>query len=269
MNELENRMVSLLIQMRDEFHLVGVKGEFEAEGARLEELLRLKEIATKAGVELTTKIGGCEAITDMRFARSIGATQIVAPMIESAFAARKFVGAAKAVYPEGERSAVGLFINVETVNGARNFDDICALPEGAQLAGLDIGRVDLAGSMGLPGEECNDDRVLDTCLSMCEKWRKAFPEKECTVGGFLNLRTVRFLESIPPELKVGCESKKIVLGPGAIREGRLREAFLLAIEFEQLWYQNCMESYRQLSDGNWSYFDALPSFRAMLAEQTL
>lgn len=88
MNTVEKEILPLLRHMRDEYGLVGVKGEFEAEGARLEELLRLKEISSAAGLEMIVKIGGCEAITDMRQARSAGATQIIAPMIESAFAAR-------------------------------------------------------------------------------------------------------------------------------------------------------------------------------------
>ena len=44
--------------------------QFEAEGTRMEEALRLKEIVTKAGLELTIKVGGCEAIKDMYDART-------------------------------------------------------------------------------------------------------------------------------------------------------------------------------------------------------
>ena len=74
MNNVEKKILSLLRHMRDEYGLIGVKGEFEAEGARLEDLLRLKDIASAANLELIIKIGGCEAITDMRHARSAGAS---------------------------------------------------------------------------------------------------------------------------------------------------------------------------------------------------
>ncbi|MFA9381259.1 MAG: aldolase/citrate lyase family protein [Acetanaerobacterium sp.] len=266
MNKLENQMVSILSRMRDEFYLEGVKGEFEAEGARLEELLRLKEIATKAGVGMTVKIGGCEAITDMRMARSVGATEIVAPMIESAFAAQKYLKAAKMVFSESELEELGLFINVETVDGVRNFDAICSLADGNALAGLDIGRVDMSGSMGLPPAESSGTQVFDACLSICKKWKATFPKKKCIIGGFLNLDTIRFLEQLPAEFEVGSESKKVIFGSGAVREGKLRAAFSSAIEFESLWYQNCMSEYQQLSGKNWSYFEALPNYQAQLAK---
>lgn len=259
-------MVSLLRRMREEFYLVSVKGEFEAEGARQEELLRLKEIATKAEVAMTVKIGGCEAITDMRMARAIGANQIVAPMIESAFAAQKYLNAAKLVFSESELAELGLFINVETVDGVRNFDAICSLPASAALTGLDIGRVDMAGSMGLLPEDCNSSQVFDVCLSMCKRWKAVYPEKEFVIGGFLNPQTISFLEAMPAECKVGCESKKVVLASGVIQEAKLRAAFASAIEFERLWYQNCMNDYQQLTGKNWAYFEALPKYQALMAE---
>ena len=72
MNRLEKKMLDALIDLKENHHVVGVKAEFEAEGTRMEEALRLKEVVTKAGLELTIKIGGCEAIKDLFDARIIG-----------------------------------------------------------------------------------------------------------------------------------------------------------------------------------------------------
>ena len=83
MNNLEKKMVEVLKDLKENYHVEGIKAEFEAEGTRMEEALRLKEVITKAGLDLTIKTGGCEAIKDMYDARSIGVTRIVAPMIES------------------------------------------------------------------------------------------------------------------------------------------------------------------------------------------
>ncbi|MBP5620999.1 MAG: hypothetical protein J6X44_03185, partial [Thermoguttaceae bacterium] len=69
MNSLELKMVDALKDMKENHHVIGIKAEFEAEGTRLEEALRLKEVITKAGLDLTIKIGGCEAIKDMYDAR--------------------------------------------------------------------------------------------------------------------------------------------------------------------------------------------------------
>lgn len=264
MNNVEKKILSLLRHMREEYGLIGVKGEFEAEGARFEELLRLKDIASAADLELIVKIGGCEAITDMRHARSAGASHIVAPMIESAFAATKFIGASKAVFRKEELEKVGLLINVETVDGIRNFDQICDIPEAEILAGLDIGRVDMACSMGLGAESCNSNQVFQACLEMCGKWHEKFPEKSCTIGGLLNMETIRFLEAMPREYHVGCESKKAVFSSEVIERGKLKEAFLEAIRFETLWYENYMEDYHWMSSSNWNYFKILPKYEMVL-----
>ena len=62
MNLLEKKMVETLIDLKENHHVVGIKAEFEAEGTRLEEALRLKEVVTRAGLDLAIKVGGSEAI---------------------------------------------------------------------------------------------------------------------------------------------------------------------------------------------------------------
>ncbi|MFH1428285.1 MAG: aldolase, partial [Candidatus Margulisiibacteriota bacterium] len=81
MNDLELKMVDILKELKDKYGAVGVRAEFEAEGTKLEELLRLKEISMKAGVSLVLKIGGCESVRDMLEARVVGVDSLVAPMV--------------------------------------------------------------------------------------------------------------------------------------------------------------------------------------------
>ncbi len=260
MNTLENQMVDLLKEMRERYFLTGVKGEFECEGLQLEEMLRLKEITVRAGVNLTIKIGGCEAITDMQFARSIGANQIVAPMIESAYSVKKFIGAAQTVFHPDEFEALDLLINIETVSGLEAFSQILALAENVHLKGLDIGRVDLAGSMNLMPEECNSSQVFNACYDICGKWIKAFPQKECTLGGYLNQNSILFLRKMAKTFPVGCESKKAIFSSEAVCEDLLQKAYIKAIELERLWYANCMDRYKWLSTKNWNYYKNLDRY---------
>ena len=84
MNELERKMVLQLQDLRENHHVIGVKAEFEAEGTRLEEAMRLKDVVSSAGLSLTIKVGGCEALRDMYEARVIGVERVVGPMVESA-----------------------------------------------------------------------------------------------------------------------------------------------------------------------------------------
>ena len=62
MNTLDRGMVDTLKDLKAHHHVIGIKAEFEAEGTRLEEALRLKEVVSAAGIDLTIKIGGCEAL---------------------------------------------------------------------------------------------------------------------------------------------------------------------------------------------------------------
>ena len=83
-------MVALLTELKERHNVIGVKAEFEAEGTRQEEAMRLKEVSLKAGLGMTLKIGGCEAIRDMFEASDLGVEHLVAPMVETPYALKKY-----------------------------------------------------------------------------------------------------------------------------------------------------------------------------------
>ncbi len=166
MNELERRMVEQLQDLRENHHVIGVKAEFEAEGTRLEEAIRLKEVISAAGLGLTLKVGGCEALRDMYEARVIGVDRVVGPMVESPWALHKFVLPVKMAFPEDERDQVQFCVNVETSTGADNFEAHarrCRMRRAA-TASFSAGWTCL-GRMGLTREDVNSDAVYEVAES--------------------------------------------------------------------------------------------------------
>jgi hypothetical protein len=244
MNLLEKQMVNLLLHLKEEHNVVGLKAEFEAEGTRLEEAMRLKEVSMKAGLHLTLKIGGCEAIRDMFEAANLGTTHLVAPMVETAYALKKYLGAIKVAFPEDLRKDMTFLINLETITACRNFDEMLALPESGELGGIVIGRVDLTGSMGLTRDEINSERVKQIALEAAAKAKAA--NKVVVVGGGVSVHSLPFFRSFPAGHLDRYETRKVVFQcPGALQNSEA--AFLRAVEFELMWLKNKKNFYTQIS----------------------
>ncbi len=244
MNLLEKRMVDLLIELKENHNVAGVKAEFEAEGTRMEEAMRLKEVSLKAGLGLTLKIGGCEAIRDMFEASNLGVEHLVAPMVETPYALKKYLGAVNIAFSEDHQKDIDFLINLETITACRNFEEMLKLPEISRLKGIVLGRVDLTGSMNLTREEINSDQVRNLCLDMAAK-AKAHG-KTVVVGGGVSVHSLPFFRSFPVGHIDRFETRKVVFScPGALNNQEA--AFLKAVEFEISWLKNKKAYYTQIS----------------------
>lgn len=241
MNKIERQMVEVLSDLKKNHHVIGVKAEFEAEGTRLEEAMRLKEVISAAGLGLTLKIGGCEAIRDMYEARVLGVSRIVAPMVETPYALKKFLAAIKLAFPDDERDQVKFVINVETVTTCKNLDAMLALPEIGELDGIVIGRVDMSGSAGLSRDDINGDKVFEITKDVVTKTHAK--GLVTAVGGGVSADTLPFLRRLPKNSINYYETRKVIFEcPQALNEGS-EAGILKAVYFELLWLKNKRDFY--------------------------
>ncbi len=219
----------ILEDLRFNHYTTSVKAEFETEGASCEEIHRLKDMAGK--LPLTIKIGGCEAITDMKLAKELGAKSIVAPMIETPYALKKFVNAANTIFSRD----VNLYINIETITGYKNLEDICSCEAFKSITGVILGRGDMLASMDDPDES----RLLEIAKNMSEKMQSL--NKEYIIGGNVSAEIISFLSDLP--YFTGYETRKIIFDTRElIVEYASYEGIVKALEFEISWLKDKIKS---------------------------
>lgn len=242
MNTLEKKMVDTLSDLRLNHHVLGIKCEFEAEGTRLEEALRLKEVVTRAGLDLTIKIGGCEALKDMYDARTIGVNAIVAPMIESSYALKKYIKSTKLAFPEDERKDISFLINIETITGYNNIDAILEMPEAEDLTGIVLGRVDMTGSMGLTREDINSEEIFNVANTLAVKALKY--NKKLIIGGGVSAHSLPFFRRLPQGALYKFETRKLIFdAQKALADKNADKGILKAVGFELMWLKNKRDFY--------------------------
>lgn len=241
MNRTEQRMLDILKSLKEDHNVVAIKAEFEAEGSRTDELVMLNEIIFRADMKLFIKIGGCEAVRDLDQCRLLGASGIMAPMIESPFAMKKFVNAAKKAYYDNWQE-IEWIINAETVTCHENLDTI--LDEGKDfLSTVSIGRVDLSASMGLARTQINSNEVYEATSDIARRCKPY--GYRVNFGGGISFDAIPFIRKMYP-LNDRFETRKVVF-PATDNEEQLQKGILKAMEFETLYLQNKCEFYDRMA----------------------
>lgn len=244
MNAIEKKMVSLLAELSAQHNVIGVKAEFEAEGTRIEEAMRLKDVTSLAGLDLNIKIGGCEAIKDMFDTINLGARRVIAPMIETPYALEKFLNASQVVFKD-ILDSIELLINIETYTAVKNLSEMLKVPSIKNLSGIVLGRVDMCGSLGLERTEVNNQVILDIALEISHKAKQS--GLTVVVGGGVSFESISFFQAFPKGGIDRFETRKIIFGcPNALNNSK--ESFLKAVEFELLWLKNKSNHYSTISN---------------------
>lgn len=245
MNVLEYEMIEILKRLKNDFGVFEIKAEYENEGSRQDELMRLKDVASKVDLPIIMKIGGVEAITDIYNAITLGVGGIIAPMAETKFAVGKFTKAIETFIAEDNRDDIEFAFNVETITAYKNLDDILSLPNLHLLSGVTIGRVDFGASLERDRNFADSDEMLSYCTEIFTKSKAK--NLKCGLGGAISANSAKFIANLVGlNLIDKYETRKIVYHKDAINT--IEQGILLGVEFELLWLKSKRRYYHRIKN---------------------
>ena len=241
MNTREFKCAKILTDLIENEGLVGIKTSFEDEGATFNETIRLKEICNQSKTKITLKIGGPEAIRDLKDSIIIGVKGLVAPMVESDFGLKKFIQAAKLHIPQDILSATQLNVNIETVTAVANAEKMLSTKEAEELYGVTVGRVDLVSSMDKDRNYVNSEEVYKMARAVFTK-AKEKGLKAC-LGGAVSTDSFDFLKKLHSEGLLDKFETRYAMFDPSITLKNLSRALSKAQMFEYEWLMYKHELY--------------------------
>lgn len=242
-NSAERGMLDLLKRGRDEHGVVAVKAEFEAEGTRPDELLRLLDLTRRADLKVALKIGGCEAVSDLLSSKLYGVDYIIAPMVETSYALSKFIDAKNKSHGADDVRTEFLF-NLETETTLTNIESM--LPAAREhLDGIVFGRVDFTLSRGMSRDSVNDRSITDAVLAVAHMC--AGSDLELVVGGSVSTAAISALREIHAVRLDRFETRKIVFDGDAVASPSIVSGIANAVEFELAWLKNKRDYYQAIA----------------------
>lgn len=225
-------------------NLVSIKTSFEDEGADFVEVLFLKTFCDRNNIPLILKIGGGEAIRDIKDANKMQIGKLVAPMLESKFALEKFIQSCDKYYDvdNGE-----LAINVESKTCYENLQDISLSPYFSQLSSITVGRGDLVQSMELDryNGAVDSNEVLDIARNVFTLARNN--NMGCTLGGSMTSSSENFVITLIEEgLLDKFETRNVIFNKKTLNYYSFSQLIKAALDFELNYLKSKRDYYDSL-----------------------
>ncbi|MDR3489631.1 MAG: aldolase/citrate lyase family protein [Bradyrhizobium sp.] len=242
MNRCEHEMLDVLKRLRQDFGAISVKAEFEAEGTRTEELLRLIDVARRGDLMVGLKIGGAEAVRDLIESKQFGVEYIIAPMVETPYALSKYIEAKNKVYSADQQEDTKFLFNIETITTFNNLSEMIKIGvvSGGVQGGV-FGRVDFTGSLGWGRPAIDTDAVTDYVIKTGEACKAA--GLELVVGGAVAIDSLPALAKIYSVYLTRFETRKVIFAASALDNPKMSSGLEQTVYFELLWLKNKRDYY--------------------------
>ncbi len=177
---MEKNLLSLrktLLEMKENYAFISLKTGTETEDMGESEIELLQTICNGI-LPLSVKIGGPEARNDIRICHRIGVSGMSAPMVESEYALRNFIGTLKNLLATSDYDKLKKSINMETITGYRNLMDIFDSKAFSDLTQVTAARSDLSASMDKKPDDKEVTRISKRIIQEAK-----IRGKQTSVGG--------------------------------------------------------------------------------------
>jgi len=213
----------------------GIKISFEDEGALYNEVISMRNLTTSVGLELSVKIGGCEAKRDIIDCIDLNCDTIVAPMIESKFALNKFLKSLDAYKCDKK-----IGFNLETIEAYKKLDSLSELFNKFDF--VTLGRVDFVGSLGKDRDFVDTEEMYEIAETIFKKAREN--GSMCYLGGAVSVNSKNFIKRlVENQLLDKFETRYVIYDVHQVDVKHLDNLLYWANVFEVAWLKYVNERY--------------------------
>ena len=229
-----------------------IKISLEDEGLTFDQATEIACLTHQQQIPLNIKIGGAEAISDMRFAKNIGCKGCVAPMIESSYALHKFISS---VY-KNSFNFKNLFVNIESKQAYNNIEDILNSSDANHLYGIVLGRTDFIQSFGYTKDKVDSNECFTMATEIFSLAKKKGLKK--VMGGNLNINSFDFIKELyDKDLLDYIETRNVKVKLSDEFLNNFKENLSNMLEFETEWLTRKYDNLIQLSKDDKKRLDNL------------